>query len=258
MINTSTAPAIFIRNAYLSYDGIVLFDKLNLTLAAGKFTCLLGPSGVGKTALLRLIANLIPPAQSSNEIFHGSIYCDNQKPLSDQVAYLAQNDLLLPWFNALNNALLGARLRGNQSTELERKAKKLFHQVGLSNAENKYPRQLSGGMRQRVALVRTLLENKSIVLMDEPFSSLDTITRFELQTLTAELLKNRTVFLVTHDPLEALRLADEIYILSGQPATLKLVTKLQSITPRDPSDPFVMQHQAELFHALTQAKEKNR
>ena len=111
-------------------------------------------------------------------------------------------------------------------------------------------------MRQRVTLVRTLLEDKPIVLMDEPFSALDAITRFQLQTLAAELLKNRTVFLVTHDPLEALRLADEIYILSGKPATLHLAARLTTSTPRDPANPEFLDYQATLFHDLTRAKER--
>jgi len=180
----------------------------------------------------------------------GNIVADNKQPLSHHIAYMAQTDLLLPWFSALDNALLGARLRGSISTALQTKAKKLFVQVGLQGAEKKLPHQLSGGMRQRVALVRTLLEEKSIVLMDEPFSAVDTITRFQLQTLAANLLKKCTVLLVTHDPLEALRLADDIYILSGQPAKLDLILQLENSAPRDISDPVFTEHQVTLFQAL--------
>jgi putative hydroxymethylpyrimidine transport system ATP-binding protein len=131
----------------------------------------------------------------------------------------------------------------------------LFSQAGVKNAQYKYPRQLSGGMRQRVALIRTLLEDKPIVLMDEPFASLDTITRFELQNVASNLLKNRTVFLVTHDPLEALRLADDIYILAGQPANLTLFAEFNTTTPRDLTHPDILLNQALLFNALAQAKD---
>ena len=253
---TKHSPTITIQNAYLVYDEEVLFDHLNLTLQSNKLTCLLGPSGVGKTTLLRIIAGLVQSDKNNKIFFRGNILCDTPQLLTQQIAYLAQNDLLLPWLTALENALIGARLRDEMSNTLISQAKNLFKQVGLVAVEKKYPNQLSGGMKQRVALVRTLLENKSIVLMDEPFSMLDAITRFQLQTLAAELLKNRTVFLVTHDPAEALRLADEIYILSGQPATLHLSAKLTTPTPRDPADPEFLHYQATLFHELTHAKER--
>jgi putative hydroxymethylpyrimidine transport system ATP-binding protein len=245
-------PTVNIRDAYLQYQKVVLFDHLNLTLKAGQLTGLLGPSGVGKSSLLRLIANLI--TANKEQIIRAMITTDNATALTSEVAYLAQQDSLLPWFTAWDNALLGAKLRGEVTYECKERAKDLFQQVGLEKAKKKYPHQLSGGMRQRVALVRTLLEDKPIVLMDEPFASLDAITRFQLQALTATLLRGRTVFLVTHDPLEALRLANEIYILSGQPATLTLATTLSSATPRDLADPSILSLQAALFHQLTAAK----
>jgi len=246
----ANAPTLFIRNAYLSYDGVVLFHDFNLTLPANKLTCILGPSGVGKTTLLRLIAGLITSNSGSTEVFSGEIGGNKN------IVYMAQQDCLLPWLTALDNALLGPKLRGEKLEFPRQQAKALLAQVGLASAENKYPRQLSLGMRQRVALVRTLLEDKPVVLMDEPFSALDAITRFQLQTLAAELLKNRTVLLVTHDPVEALRLADDIYILSGQPATLHLAVGLTTPAPRDPAAPEFIQYQATLFHELTEAKGK--
>ena len=240
---------IIMRQVHLAYGQHVLFDHLNVTFAANKCSCILGQSGVGKSTLLKLIAGLIPKQISSH------ISSDNNQLLSEQIAYMAQTDLLLPWCSALDNALISARLRGKHSTLLRTRAQNLFAQVGLASAEKKFPYQLSGGMRQRVALVRTLLEDKPIILMDEPFSAVDAITRFKLQTLTATLLKNRTVLLVTHDPTEALRLADEIYILSGQPANLHKIITLNSPAPRDFSHVEIMQQQARLFAALTNAKE---
>lgn len=241
-----TPPIIQIQNVSFSYQNNLLFDELNLTLPAGKITCLLGPSGVGKTSLLRLIAKLAPA--TVEEQFSGQIHCDYQ-----QIAYMAQDDLLLPWLSALENAILISNLNHYSRVEhkiLIEQARELFARIGLKDCENKLPRELSGGMRQRVALIRTLLANKSIVLMDEPFSGLDAISRFHMQSLAAEVLKNRTVLLVTHDLFEALRIGHEIYILSGTPAKLSFHLTLTSSTPRDLSDPEVIQHQATLFHAL--------
>lgn len=249
-----TPPTLFIRHAFLAYDNVVLFDDFNLTLTAGKCTCLLGPSGIGKSTLLRMIANLI----TNNTHFKGEIKTDNELPVSQQISYMAQNDLLMPWLTALDNTLISTRLTGNATDDLTARAKELFEKVGLKGAENKYPRELSGGMRQRVALVRTLLQEKPIVLMDEPFSGLDAITRMQLQILTAHLLKNHTVLLVTHDPIEALCLADEIYIMSGEPAKLSSPFELKTDTPRDMAAPEVIQNQAKLFHALLAAKEIQR
>ncbi len=254
MFNDQQAPAIVLENIYLSYNNEILFNPLNLRFSLGKWTCLLGTSGVGKSTLLKLIAGLIP-GKIPGEVFRGIVSCDNKISISKQVAYMAQTDLLQPWFTALDNALLGFKLRGSISNKLLAQTKKLFILAGLQGAEKKYPHQLSGGMRQRVALIRTLLEEKPIVLMDEPFSAVDTITRYQLQTLAAELLKNRTVVLVTHDPLEALRLADDIYLLSGNPVTAKRVIQLESAAPRSMDNAEFIQYQSKLFDALTNDKE---
>ncbi len=255
MLNTIelSAPAIHIKNAFLAFRDTVLFDNLNLDLSAGKMTCLLGPSGIGKSTLLRLIANIITPETARQEkiTIRATITCDNSLPLSEHVAYMAQTDLLLPWLSALDNVLLGARLRGTLSSTDSERAKDILQQVGLGNAINQLPNELSGGMKQRVALARTLFENKPVVLMDEPFSALDTITRYKLQTLAADLLKNRTVLFITHDPVEALRLADEIYIMSGQPATLHAPLELKTPTPRDAGETGLIQLQTKLLQELT-------
>jgi putative hydroxymethylpyrimidine transport system ATP-binding protein len=245
------APTVSIRNALVAFDHKILFENLNLELPAGKCTCLLGPSGVGKSSLLRFIAGLTTP----NTTQQGEIVCDNKLTVSTQIAYMAQTDLLMPWLTAFDNALLNANLAETISPTLLERAKNLFHHVGLSGAEKKYPHELSGGMKQRVALVRTLLQNKPIVLMDEPFSSVDAITRFQLQTLAVDLLKNCTTLLITHDPLEALRLADDIYILSGQPAQLEKIISLKTSKPREPSSADITENQAVLFRALTTAQE---
>jgi putative hydroxymethylpyrimidine transport system ATP-binding protein len=238
--------SITIRDAYLAYNQEPLFNQLNLTINAGKWTTILGPSGIGKSTLLRMIAGLVAPHVN----FQGEIINNTQ-----QIAYMAQTDLLMPWFSVLDNVLLSKRLQKKPTSEDIEKAKALLTQMGLEKAIDKLPHELSGGMRQRVALARTLFQDKPVILMDEPFSAVDAVTRFQLQAITAKLLKNRTVLLVTHDPMEALRLSDEIYILAGQPATLSSVIQLSSCSPRDPADPELIKYQADLFHQLIQAKE---
>ena len=150
---------------------------------------------------------------------------------------MAQQDLLLPWLNVLDNVTLGNRLRGERVDQ--QRALDLLMRVGLTDAALARPDALSGGMRQRAALARTLMEDRPVVLMDEPFSGLDALTRLRLQALAAELLAGRTVLLVTHDPLEALRLGEHILIMNGRPATLSALPDLPGVPPRDPGDPAV-------------------
>ena len=223
--------AVRLRAARLVYSGLTLFDGLDLELAGGSFTGLLGPSGVGKSSLLRLLAGLTSPGVS------GALQGGDGQPLTGRIAYMAQQDLLLPWLTVLDNVTLGSRLRGERPDR--QRALALLAQVGLAEVAVARPDTLSGGMRQRAALARTLMEDRPIVLMDEPFSGLDALTRLRLQTLSAELLKGRTVLLVTHDPLEALRLGEHILIMNGRPATLIALPDLPGAPPRDPGDPAV-------------------
>jgi len=243
------APAIHLHAAGLRYGGRVVFDALDLALAAGRTTCLLGPSGVGKTSLLRLIAGLATETQ-------GDVVDEAGRPVAGRIAYLAQGDLLLPWLSVLGNVTLGTRLRGEAlDGPLEARARDLLARVGLAGHAEDRPAQLSGGERQRVALARTLMEDRPVVLMDEPFSALDAITRFELQALAAELLAGRTVLLVTHDPLEALRLGHRVQVMSGAPARLDTALEPAGAPPRDPADPALLAQQAELLKRLLRAKE---
>ena len=148
----------------------------------------------------------------------------------------------------LENVTLGNRLRGTRIDT--QRAQYLLQQVGLGEVLSAYPAQLSGGMRQRVALARTLMEDQPVVLMDEPFSSLDALTRRRLQTLTITLLAGRTVLLVTHDPLEALRMSDHILVMRGRPATLSALPELPGAVPRDPSNAAVQSAYRDLLALL--------
>jgi putative hydroxymethylpyrimidine transport system ATP-binding protein len=168
--------------------------------------------------------------------------------LSGRIAYMDQRDLLLPWLGALDNVMVGARLRG-QPHDSERAAG-LMARVGLSDQLHKLPNQLSGGMRQRVALARTLMEDQPVVLMDEPFSAVDALTRMKLQELSARLLAGCTVIMVTHDPMEAARLGQCIHVLSGSPATLDDGLYPAGSGPRDLADPVVTKLHQTLLRKL--------
>jgi len=216
-------PALEISEAFMRYKNKTIFENLSFSLPGGQWTSLLGTSGVGKSTLLRMIAGVLTNdnlSQKTDECSVGTINASDGIPLKGRVAYMAQNDLLMPWCNALENVLLGCKLRGEKTLENINKAKKLLGMVELEDSIDLKPLSMSGGMRQRVALARTLMENRPIVLMDEPFSALDAITRYKLRNLAAKLLKNCTVLLVTHDPLEALSLGHNVKIMIGSPARI--------------------------------------
>lgn len=222
-------------------DGDVLFHDLSLDLVAGGWTCLLGASGVGKTTILRMIAGFDTRAQLS-----GQIDASDGAGLADRIAYMAQEDLLLPWATVLDNVTLGARLRGERADRA--RAEALIDRVGLSAHLRKKPHALSGGQRQRVALARTLMEDRAVILLDEPFSALDAKTRSEMQELAYQLLDGRTVLLVTHDPGEAARLAHRIVVMTD--AGLSEVPPPCSDAPRAVDDTETLAAQGALMRQL--------
>jgi putative hydroxymethylpyrimidine transport system ATP-binding protein len=239
------APEIRVGVPGFAYPGRPLFENFSLRLEPGLTTCLLGPSGVGKSTLLRLIAGILPGALVST---------GDGGSLRGRVALMAQSDLLLPWLGARENVLLGHRLRGiprNERQSLRARADELLHAVGLAGRGDDRPATLSGGMRQRVALARTLMEDRPVILMDEPFSALDAVTRHRLQELAARLLAGRTVLLVTHSPAEALRLGHTILLLEGSPVQARVRATPAMLPPRDPADPVLLAAQAELLRELT-------
>jgi putative hydroxymethylpyrimidine transport system ATP-binding protein len=154
----------------------------------------------------------------------------------------------LPWRTVRENVVLGSVLRG-EKPEYD-KASQLLADVGLSDAADLRPAELSGGMKQRAALARTLMEDRPVVLMDEPFSALDPVNRLRLQELAAKVLRGKTVLLVTHDPLEALRLGDHVHVLSSAPAKLRDAVTPSGKSPRDITNPDILAQQAELLRQL--------
>jgi putative hydroxymethylpyrimidine transport system ATP-binding protein len=245
-----TSPAspfgVTVEGARLDYGGTPLFRDLDFTLPPGGWTCLLGPSGVGKSSLLRLIAGLLPTAG-------GKIRCSDGGAIAGRIAWMGQTDGLLPWLSVLDNVTLGARLRGDRADR--DRALTLLEEVGISRLAGRLPATLSGGQRQRTALARTLMEDRPLVLMAEPFSALDAITRTRLQELAARVLAGRTVLLVTHDPLEALRLGDRIHVMAGEPAGIEPAIEPQGRPPRALDAPALLATQAALLGRLAHAQD---
>lgn len=241
--------AVSLKGLGLHYQGAAepVFQNLNLELKAGSWSCLLGRSGCGKTSLLRILAGLI----EAEHHISGEVLDADGQPLAGRVAYMAQQDLLFPWLSVLDNVCLKARLGAEPEQEtLQQRARHLLKQLGLAGYEDQRPERLSGGMRQRVALARTLMQDTPLVLMDEPFSALDAVTRHRLQDLAVEALAGRTVLLITHDPQEALRLGDDIWLFENR--QLVPVSRPQSLVPRA-INAELAEYQQALLSALQQA-----
>jgi NitT/TauT family transport system ATP-binding protein len=206
---------------------------LDLTVAPGEFVGIVGPSGSGKSTIFNCIAGLLAPTR-------GTVALDGvavRGPSTD-VAYMLQKDLLLPWRTALDNVTLGLELRGRTRRDARAIARTYFARYGLAGREDALPRQLSGGMRQRVALIRTLVVEPRLVMLDEPFSALDYQTRTLLQTDVARIVRETgcTTILVTHDIEEAVALCDRVVVLGGTPARVvaEHVVALTLAGPRTP------------------------
>ncbi|MGB3751329.1 MAG: ABC transporter ATP-binding protein [Arcobacteraceae bacterium] len=211
-----------VQNLTLDFKGKTLFHNLNFNILENTSSALLGTSGVGKSTLLRCIADL-----EAENITDGKIALKKDT----SIAWLSQENSLYPWLSILDNVQLYHHLKGTKTNKTLQKAKELLSQVNMSEHVNKKTYELSGGQKQRVALARTLMQDANLILMDEPFSALDAITKIQLQDLTCELLKDKTIVLVTHDPQEAIKLANHIYILKNQPVTIEEVAFLEGALP---------------------------
>ncbi len=230
-------------------DGLPLpvLDKIDLEVQHGELAAVIGPSGCGKTTLLHIIAGLTSP-DSGTVLLNGTPVPNAR----EHVAYMQQKDLLLPWRTALANAILGPEIAGEDRKHAEQYARRLFEEFGLAGFEGVYPAQLSAGMRQRVALIRTLLSRKGLLLLDEPFGALDALTRSELHgwLLKAWERSPQTTLFVTHDVEEALKLADRIYVLSERPARVKDCIRVSLERPRDLTDTDFVRLKAEVLRGL--------
>jgi len=212
--------------------------SVSLRAPQGSVLAVVGPSGCGKTTLLELICGLQRPDS-------GTIECE-------PAVLMPQRDLLLPWLSALDNAALALRIGGDSRTHARARASTLFSELGLHGFERARPHELSGGMRQRVAFLRTLLSGRRVLCLDEPFGALDAITRQEMQEwLTGALVREpRTVVLVTHDVEEAIVLADRVAILSPRPGRVLVELVVELPRPRTRTDPEVIALREQALQAL--------
>jgi NitT/TauT family transport system ATP-binding protein len=206
-----------------AFGEVRVLDGVCLHIPAGSSISIVGPSGCGKSTLLRMVAGLIQP--SEGRIAVGP--ADTPKGRLRHCAMMPQQDLLLPWRTALDNACLALENRGVPRREARKRAQPLFHKFGLAAFESSLPAQLSGGMRQRVSFLRTLMAEKAILLLDEPFGALDAITRAEMQDWLIEALRYvpRSSVLVTHDVDEAILLGDTVAVMSPRPSRIVALLK---------------------------------
>jgi NitT/TauT family transport system ATP-binding protein len=243
---------VSVRELEHSYGELRTIERLDLEVPAHTALGLVGPSGCGKSTLLELIAGLQDPLAGSVELG------DARDPAArlSRCAFMPQRDLLLPWLAAIDNAALALRNRGVRRGAARRQAGELFERFGLAGFERTRPNELSGGMRQRVAFLRTLVAGKPVLALDEPFASLDAITRAEMQEWLAGALRAdpRTVVLVTHDIEEALYLCDRVVVLSARPARVvaELAAPAARALGRDEAvtDPEFVAARERAMHAL--------
>ena len=221
-----------IKHVSKSFDGLPVLEDVSLELNRGELVCLLGVSGGGKTTLFNIISGLLTPDA-------GQVLLDGRditgRPGS--ISYMLQKDLLLPYRTILDNAVLPLILKGTNKQQARTEAAKLLPQFGLEGTAHKYPAQLSGGMRQRAALLRTYLFSQDVALLDEPFSALDTITKSTIHRWYLDVMERirlSTLF-ITHDIDEAILLSDRIYLLSGQPGRITAELRITEPKPR-PAD----------------------
>ncbi|WP_432663013.1 ABC transporter ATP-binding protein [Wukongibacter baidiensis] len=221
---------LHIENIYKSFGDILVVDNVSLDLKENEFVSILGPSGSGKSTIFNIIAGLIKPDK-------GNVFIEDEDftGKSGRVSYMYQKDLLLPWKKIIDNVALPLVVKGTNKKKAREIVQEYFKIFGLEGFEHKYPFQLSGGMRQRAALMRTYMFSKDIILLDEPFGGLDAITKRKMQYWLLDVLGslNASIFFITHDIDEAIFLSDRIYILSERPAKVKTEIKVDLPKPRN-------------------------
>jgi NitT/TauT family transport system ATP-binding protein len=222
-------------NVTRRYRRVTAVEGLDLRVREHEVLAVVGPSGCGKSTLLELMAGLQEPDEGVVSVAGATDAAARRAAC----AYMPQRDLLLPWRDALANAALALECQGVSRAESRRRAEPLFERFGLAEFETARPAELSGGMRQRVAFLRTLLPGRPILLLDEPFGALDSITRASMQRWLADALaaEPRTVLLVTHDVEEALYLADRVAVLSPRPGRVVAELEVELDRPRDVTSP---------------------
>ncbi|MBW2557665.1 MAG: ABC transporter ATP-binding protein [Deltaproteobacteria bacterium] len=229
------------------FEDLTVMEGFDLTVRRGGFTTLIGPSGCGKSTLFDVLTGVFP--RDGGRI---SWLGEDVPDLMGRAAYMQQKDLLLPWFSLIDNALLPAKIAGDSENWSREKASALFNRLGLHDFEDYMPQKVSGGMRQRCALVRTLMFEHELVLLDEPISSLDAITRRSLQGLLLLLQSefNKTILMITHDIEEALLMSDELLVLTPMPMRIRERFVLEMPKPGRSSNPELLKIKEHVLEEL--------
>jgi ABC-type nitrate/sulfonate/bicarbonate transport system ATPase subunit len=212
-------------------DSVVALRDVDLKVGDGEFVSIVGPSGCGKSTLFNIVAGLEKPS-SGRVLLDGA----QLEELLGEVGYMPQRDLLMPWRTVLDNTTLGLELNGVKKSEARKIAEAEFERFGLDGFEDQWPAKLSGGMKQRAALLRTFLAGRSLMLLDEPFGALDALTRSNMQDWLLDVWQgdSKTILFVTHDVEEAVYLSDRVYVMSGRPGSVVLDLKIDLPRPRLP------------------------
>ena len=218
-------------NVTKKYENDVIIEDISLEVKKGEIVSLLGVSGVGKTTLFHVLSGLLKPE-------YGAVYLDDEEITGNpgQISYMLQKDLMLPHKKIIDNVALPLQIKGMSKKEARLKVNPMFEKFGIEGTQYKYPSQLSGGMRQRAALLRTYFSSNGVALLDEPFSALDTITKYAMHKWYLEVMKHidlATVF-ITHDIDEAIILSDRIYLMTGKPGKITEEIVINEKKPRSP------------------------
>lgn len=218
-----------VKNISKSFDGKCILKDVSVELNRGELVCLLGVSGGGKTTLFNIISGLLPPDS-------GQVLLDGKNIVNQpgNISYMLQKDMLLPYRTIEDNVSLPLLLKGVKKKEARKQVFPMFSQFGLEGTQKKYPSQLSGGMRQRAALLRTYMFSKDVALLDEPFSALDTITKSSMHRWYLDVMEKiqMSTFFITHDIDEAILISDRIYLLSGSPGEITGEIVIKEPKPR--------------------------
>lgn len=234
LIGDDRLSKVYVKQIYMNYHSLTTctraLDNVTFSVDDGEFLSIVGPSGCGKSTLLNIIAGLLKPS-------YGSIYIDNDKmtSFSNKMGYMFQKDQLFSWLTVWENIILGLKIQHKNIDSYKSKLNNLLKNYGLIDFLSHYPDELSGGMRQKVALIRTLALDPEVLLLDEPFSSLDYQTRLNISDEIFKIIKkeNKTAIMVTHDISEAISMSNRVIVLSKRPANIKKIFDIKFSIPHD-------------------------
>jgi NitT/TauT family transport system ATP-binding protein len=244
-------PAISIRDLWMSFPGkqageqVHVLERINLTVATGEFVCIVGPSGCGKSTLLNIVGGFLPQTRGDALVEGQAV-----KGPDPRRVFVFQENGVFPWLTVREN--IGFGLSRKSPEERATTVAHYTDMVGLNGFENAYPRELSGGMRQRVEIARALAANPDIIYMDEPFGALDFITRIKMRSDLIRIwqAEKKTILFVTHDIEEAVQLADRVLVMSRRPATVQEDVRIDLPRPRDLDSPGYLEKRDHIFHTM--------